>query len=405
MKSVDKNTPCFSLRLFSYFFFILLDCPFSKGQHDLNKPVPKRYEIKGFVKDMQNAFFNDYANSLITGNLIHNRINFKWKLTSNLHLRIESRNRFFYGEQVKYNPDFSTSIGSDNGYFNLTYNLIKEKSFVFNSTFDRALLNWSKRKWDITMGRQRINWGINMIWNPNDIFNTLNYLDFDYEERPGSDAVRIQYNHGTFSSLQLAYKIDKNSSRKVAALMYKTHVYKYDWQNFLGIYQEDFVLGTGWAGNIKQAGFKGEASYFHSYKTLGTKSQVSISLSLDHQLKGNYFIVVSYLYNSNGKDAIYNIADVSKINLSVKNLMPFQHTIFIQASKALHPLVEGSFSAIFSPTKKSLILFPVVNISLSENWDLSVVGQSFFADLQTVYKAVGNTIFLRLRWSYLTKPI
>lgn len=31
-----------------------------------------------------------------------------------------------------------------------------------------------------------------MAWNPNDWFNTYNYFDFDYEERPGTDAIRVR---------------------------------------------------------------------------------------------------------------------------------------------------------------------------------------------------------------------
>jgi hypothetical protein len=63
-----------------------------------------------------------------------------------------------------------------------------------------AYLDYTAGKWQFRVGRQRINWGVNLVWNPNDVFNSFSYFDFDYEERPGSDAVRVQYYTGTTSS-------------------------------------------------------------------------------------------------------------------------------------------------------------------------------------------------------------
>ncbi len=58
----------------------------------------------------------------------------------------------------------------------------------------------------------------------------------------------------------------------------------YDFQLFSkGIYQQNFTAGAGWAGNIKEAGFKGEVSYFASNKA---DSAVAVaSLSLDYAFK------------------------------------------------------------------------------------------------------------------------
>jgi len=131
-----------------------------------------------------------------------------------------------------------------------------------NSTIDRALINYSKGKWDITLGRQRVNWGMNLVWNPNDIFNTYNFLDFDYEERPGSDALRVQYYLGDFSKIEVSAKKGRSKDDYIIAGMYKFNISSYDIQFITGVYQKDWMFGAGWAGNLKDAGFKGEISYF-----------------------------------------------------------------------------------------------------------------------------------------------
>ena len=56
--------------------------------------------------------------------------------------------------------------------------------------------------------RQRINWGQTLVWNPNDIFNAYSYFDFDYIERPGSDAIRLQYYPDYSSAIEMAVKAD-----------------------------------------------------------------------------------------------------------------------------------------------------------------------------------------------------
>ena len=56
-----------------------------------------------------------------------------------------------------------------------------------------CIYDYRDNKINFRIGRQRINWGTTTIWNPNDIFNAYNFLDFDYEERPGMDGGKFQY--------------------------------------------------------------------------------------------------------------------------------------------------------------------------------------------------------------------
>lgn len=183
--------------------------------------------------------------------------------------------------------------------------------------------------------------------------------------------------------------------------MYKTNFKKYDLQEFAGIYMEDFVVGTGWAGNIKEVGFKGEASYFHPYQSdTDTNSALISSLSFDRSFEKGYFATLSYLYNSKGKNNFYGGSDFVNLPLSAKNLMPFRHTVFFMVSKEINPLINVSISTMYSPAKTTLILLPSINISMSNNWDMSVIAQLFFANVYGVYRTLGNSVFLRIRWSY-----
>lgn len=400
MKAIEKGRPD-SLFLRSVFSLCLAFCPAPAFSQD-SIPAEKdaRLEFHGYVKNMQSALFTDQSGSLVTGNLVHARANLKWEIARDLYLRAESRNRVLYGEQVKQIKDFGKYLDADNGLVDLSYNVVDDTALVFNTTLDRLLLNWSDSKWDVTVGRQRINWGVNLVWNPNDIFNVFNYLDFDYEERPGSDALRIQHFRGK-SAFELAYKLSDRKKEQTGALMHKVNFRKYDIQNLAGIYFQDIVIGTGWAGAIKNTGFKGEASYFHPYRNIADTSGVlSASLSFDRSFKMNYFAMVSYLYNSRGKGTLKSMGELTGTVLSAKKLMPFGHTFFVQAGKSFSPLVSASMAFIYSPMNNTLIVLPFLTVSVADDWELALVGQSFFSQVNGSYRTLGNGIFIRLRWSF-----
>ena len=114
-------------------------------------------------------------------------------------------------------------------------------NFVFNSMIDRLWLKYQKDKIEISIGRQRVNWGVNTIWNNNDLFNAYNFIDFDYIERPGSDVVRFIYTGDNLSSFELVYMPNERKGYALAGL-YKLNSFGYDFQLLAANYFNDIVL-------------------------------------------------------------------------------------------------------------------------------------------------------------------
>ncbi|WP_147405284.1 hypothetical protein [Flavobacterium limicola] len=350
---------------------------------------------------MQSTYFIQKIDSNASMNLIHNRLNFKFTISPKISGRLEIRNRIFYGEQVKQISDFGKAINQYNGILNLSHLWINEKSFVAHSVIDRMLLQYADEKWDIKIGRQRINWGINNIWNPNDIFNAYNFLDFDYEERPGNDAIRIQRNLNNSSALELAYKPGKYKDDHTVAFLYKINKWKYDFQFLGGMYQTDYVVGGGWAGNIKEAGFKGELSYFIPKRnTLETSDTFSISIMADQTFKNDWYVSLAGLYNSNPTNAFVSSGSFYNSNLSAKNLFPFRYNFYATVLKTISPIKSFNFSFIYSPEKNTVILVPVYAWNVATNFDLDFTAQSFFSEQNNTYQNLITEIYIRGRWSF-----
>jgi len=389
------------LKFYKYIFALFLTFVSITVVAQTDEVKPKWMELHGYIKYVQNTTFVQKIDSNASANLIHNRLNFKFNIAPKFSGRLEIRNRIFYGEQIEQTPNFGNIINQDNGYFRLSHLWVNENSFVAQSTIDRMLVKYSDDKWNIIIGRQRINWGVNNVWNPNDIFNAYNLLEFDYEERPGSDAIRIQHNLKNDATLEFAYSPSKRSDEQVAALLYKWNKKKYDFQLLGGIYKTDFVVGGGWAGSIKEAGFKGEMSYFiPKQNSLDSSENFCLSLMADQTFKNDWYASISVLYNSNPTNAFMISEGIYNLNVSAKMLFPFRYNFYFTALKTISPISSFNFSFIYSPEKNTLILIPSFAWNVATNFDLDFLAQSFFTNQFNNYKNLGTNIFIRSRWSF-----
>jgi len=360
----------------------------------------KKFTVNGYVKYLEEVSFAGNATQLETVDLLHNRLNFRYQPDSNFNFRLEVRNRIYYGALVQNYPNFAALETTNYETFDLSKNWVNQNAVLVNSTIDRASAEYLNGKWDVILGRQRINWGINTVWTPNDIFNTFNYFDFDYEERPGTDAARVQYNFTPSSYLDLAFSPGKIPQQNVEALMYHFNNWGYDFQVFSGVYQEDYTAGAGWAGNISGAGFKGEISYFTPYQHFSDSGAIAASLSFDYGFQNGIYVLVSGLYNNGGKDSIPNIAQLTTESLSAKNIFPFKYTVFAEISYSFTPILKASLGGMFSPAGNAVIALPTVTYSISDNWIIDLIGQSFFSQQSGGYHPLGNGLYLRLKWGF-----
>ncbi len=359
--------------------------------------IKENVSFNGYIKYLNTVNFHN-GDDLLTDNLLHNRLNLTVYLGENFTIHSGMRNRIFYGDMLKL-PFFSASyLDKDNGILDLTFLPINEKNVLMQSTFDRLNVNFNYKKWNIILGRQRINWGINTVWNPNDLFNTSNFLDFDYEEKPGADAVRVIYETGEMSNLEIAYKTDKNFDKKqsIIAAKYLFNYKSYDLQLIAAKYFDDYSIGFGWAGNIKNFGFKGEANYFINQDN---GNVLVSSISIDYAFQNGINWMISGLYNGNyhSQNGLL-LLNFYNYELTAKNLFPSKYAFFNQFSGNFGAAWNWRVGGIYATENKLSILIPQISYSIKDNWDLDMYMQSFFADIPNIEQR--NILNVRLRWSF-----
>lgn len=357
----------------------------------------EKLRVSGYIKDLQTLSFDKDFRNLISGNLLHNRLNLKWNATSNFTAVAELRNRLFWGEEVKLTPGFDSLLRNEIEKLNLQRVWIDNESLVLHSNVERLYLDFRDADLIVRIGRQRINWGITTNWNPNDIYNAFNFLDFDYEERPGLDGGKVHYTLNSSSNTEFAYAL-KGNSGSVGALKYSTNRWNYDMQFIAGWYGDLATAGLGWAGNIKDAGFKGEAQYFFAGND--SAGHVNLVLEGDYMFEKGWYVNAGFLFNDRGLDR--PVADWSAVNLKLtpENLMPTRWNFILTSAKEINPLFSANMGVLYAPGTNLLILLPSLQYNLAPNLDVNLLGQSFFAELDDHFEAVNHRFFLRMKWSF-----
>lgn len=360
--------------------------------------VKKKFELNGYVKSLQSIRFDEKFRNSLSDNFIHNRINIKWMPSEKISVTAQFRNRLFWGEAIKQTPDFAGLLKNTNEKFNWRVVWLNSPSLVLHTNTERCYLTFKQKKWLAKIGRQRINWAMATTWNPNDIFNAYNFIDFDYEERLGTDAVSVQYLFNDFASTEIVYALAKENKNNIAASKFSLNKWGYDMQLLAGYYQGNITIGAGWAGNIRDAGFKGEVQYFSSGNNKANR--LNMTLETDFVFKKGWYINIGGLYNSGGIDKpVSNLGDVN-LKLSSDNLMPTRWNTTMMIVKEITPLLKVNMGAVFAWGTRLLLLLPSVSYNVAANLDAELRWQSFMLQKQSRFSGEIHQCFLRLKWSY-----
>jgi len=359
------------------------------------------FMMKGYVKGM--SAMQSYSDGdMIIENTLHNRFDVDWYINDNFTFTAGLRNRVIVGNNVSIIPNYDDYVSRDLGYADLSWVWISANSSIGVSQLDRLNIDYSIGNLQITIGRQRINWGQTFVWNPNDLFNSYSYFDFDYEEKPGSDAVRIQYYVGDSGKIESSTSI--NSYNKItSALLYRFNTHGYDLQFLGGVFTEtDYVVGGGWSGSIAGGGFSGEATYYHPIENFADSTgMLTASLHYDYTFSNSLNIQFETIYNGFGSDSMNGLGGVIFMDLSPKNLFPTKFAVFTSVAYDVTPLFRAMLSGMYGPTGNFLYVGPTLTYSMSDIMELAVIGQYFSMDeVKGTLSSEGSSVFVRLKWAF-----
>ncbi|WP_428800135.1 hypothetical protein [Vibrio kyushuensis] len=363
----------------------------------------KAWDLNGYVKYM--ATYNvpdEFDNS--ADHLIHQRFNFEYRFGSGFRFNAGMRNRALMGDSLDI-PNYSDFVALDNGYMDLNKNLKTSNDVIINSQFDRLFFDWKGEEWNARVGRFRINWAMNTVWNPNDLFNAYSIYDFDYEERAGSDAILVGKKLGFADGFELIASPNQDGSLNSYSGRYFSNISGWDYQLIAGKSLLDTVFGAGFATDWKGAGVRGELTWFdpseEEYKGIKQEQTVVASIEGDYSLGGrrNWMGRVAWLYISNPLD-IDNAQLYLSLPLSAKTLSFTKNTAYVDVSFDITPLNRTTLSASYYQDD-SYFIGLTNSYSLANNWQLLGVIQRFDGNQDSLFSQTAATLFFaNIKWSF-----
>ncbi|MCB2203654.1 hypothetical protein KQI65_02815 [bacterium] len=190
----------------------------------------------------------------------------------------------------------------------------------------------------IIAGRQRISWGTGRIWNPTDLFNPINPLSFDKIEKDGADALSFKYYIGNFTDLQFVVNPKKHKAGNYA-MRFRSNVDEFDLSAMGGWFDDRPVFGGDFAGNLFDAGVRGE--FIYSGVQDETDAYVRFILGADYQLTSKLYLVTEYLHNGEGAASPGKYDVLRLFRGEILNLG--RDYMYLGGTYKLHPLVVASF--------------------------------------------------------------
>lgn len=350
-------------------------------------------------------------------NITQLRLNLFMYPDNNVITSVQVRNLLVYQENSDLLRQFQGELGTGGSYyFDLKYNWLEEDDIYGFSEIDRLYLDWIYNDWEVVFGRQRIAWGTCLVWNPTDLFNPFDILDFDYEERPGADALQVQYYTGPLSQFNVALTPGRTRYDVVYAGRFSTNKWNYDFNFIAGWQLNSLRLATSWAGEIFDGGFRGEVLYTnpnieyttididlsipsYSYRTEEVSDPYwTFVLSYDYTFENSFYIHTEYIHN--GLGTTENAASRRLDIIYTGELTPARQSIFQQFAYQITPLLRGDFFIIFNPNDKSWLAAPSLFYSIATNWDFFLLAFPSGGDPGTEYGGFPDQYFARVEYSF-----
>lgn len=184
-------------------------------------------------------------------------------------------------------------------------------------------------------------------------------------------------------------------------MLWSTRLRTYDLQFLAGRFDSFYLVGAGWAGNLRQAGFKGEANLYRNGQPAETADFIFLaSITADYTFGKGWYGMASYLYNSRGSNNLSGLGMITYQKLSPMNLMPLKQQCAFQAAKQFSPVLQASVSVIYGLKDRLSIFVPSLQYWAAQNWECTLLGQNLFARAGATYRSLGQNVFLRVRYSF-----
>ncbi len=258
------------------------------------------------------------------------------------------------------------------------YSSGENSDFQLFHNLDRAFVTLSPDFGDIYIGRQPVAFGSARVVNPTDILTSFTYTELNNEERIGVDALRIKVPVGTMNELDagVVFGEDFSSKESAAFLRLKYYLFETDISPLAILFKQNLLMGIDIARSVGDAGFWFEGAYAFANITDDydqSQDYGRISTGLDYSFSEKMYAYIEYHFNGAGKSSA---DDYSELLVNGSSEVAYREGAVYLIGKnylapgfsfQITPLLTLDAGVLYNMNDSSVLLFPVVHYSLSDD--------------------------------------
>ena len=326
--------------------------------------------------------------------------------------RLRLRPTFYIGNNSRFNLEYEINTlylsESNLGLFNLNsvstrrqlgklnWNIVEENNFIVTHFIDRLTFRQDFDFGNIEVGRQRISWGTGRIWNPTDLFNPINPANFAKIEKDGADAVSAMFYLGNFTDLNIVYNPTDNFGSNYG-FRFRTNFSEYDVSLIGGYFDKRIVTGLDFAGNLFDAGVRGEGILSFS-KINGDDNFVKFILGTDYQFTPELYAVIEYHFNGEGKSNTLEYELLRLVNGEIINLN--KNYLYCAVDYLITPLFKVLLMNNINLNDKSGYAGINGNYSVTEDFYFSCGAQTSYGKELSEFWYYPNSYYLQVEYYF-----
>ena len=323
------------------------------------------------------------------------RLKLRGEITETLGFNIEYDNELLLGDYIDTQQFSTQKRQTSTGYIDLEDEYLDQSDIYARHLLYRAYISYTMNDISLRLGRQRIAWGTALLWNPMDILNPLNPIQLEREERPGVDALLMDWDYNALSRLSLVAARHDEGEESSYAVRWRSHLGQFDFALMSGQFRNDDVTGFDFAGQIEQIGIRGEFTR-NSTITYGVYNRLVVGA--DYTFANTLSISIEYYFNGQGARDKDDYDITRWLSGDLQGLA--RHYIGTFIGYDLTPIFRWDNYIIINLDDNSSFVFPGLDYSLSDNLDLSVGVQLYNGSEDSEYGQLQNIYYTQLQWFF-----
>jgi len=375
---------------------------FAEIEFDFNGYIydlPSYQQVPDAFKELDTSLsgYNNFAMNLTRLRL---RPNIKFGETGRLTLHYEMDALI-----TKFNlPYFGTYKQTNRQAVDLNWKIGNEEigngvNIVANHFIDmlyyKHFFDWG----EVVFGRQVIAWGVGRVWQPTDLFNPINPANFSKTERDGADALSSKIFLGDFTDLELVANFREKLKDNNYGVRFRTNYKEYDLSVTAGYFDHKTVAGGYFAGNLFDAGIRGEAIYSVNEHNADSNYIRGI-LGIDYQFPHNIYAMLEFQYNGEGTPNKNEYLKYFErlMNGEIQNIS--RNYLALMTSYQIHALLISSLTSIANLNDGSGMIGLSVQYNALQDLNLGLGTMFFFGTKGTEYGYYAPALYLSAEYFF-----